>query len=203
MKRRKFISQSGLIGAAAALSPMANAQSIHGSVHADMLIKSARVYTMDGTQPLVESVAILGNRFLAVGSNTDLKSLEGPNTTVIDGTGTTVTPGFIDAHSHPDGANEVTGADVNLRSISEIKDAMHAQAAVTAPGQWVIGNKYDDTKLSDKRPVNRHDLDEAVPSQPAISKSSRRTHRCRQYTWTGTGRNTEKHPGSRGWSLRA
>jgi len=168
MKRRNFITQSGLIGAAAALSPMANAQSIHGSVHADILIKSARVYTMDGTQPLVESVAILGDRFLAAGSNTDLKPLEGPNTTVIDGTGTTVTPGFIDAHSHPDGSDEVTGADVNLRSISEIKAAMHAQAAVTAPEQWVIGNKYDDTKLNDKRPVNRHDLDEAVPSQPAI-----------------------------------
>ncbi len=168
MKRRKFITQSGLIGAAAALSPMANAQSINGSVHADLLIKSARVYTMEGTQPLVESVAILGDRFLAAGSNTDLKPLEGPNTTVIDGTGTTVTPGFIDAHSHPDGSDEVTGADVNLRSISAIKNAMHAQAAMTAPGQWVIGNKYDDTKLSDERPVNRHDLDEAVPEQAAI-----------------------------------
>jgi hypothetical protein len=123
---------------------------------------------MDGTQPLVESVAILGDRFLAAGSNTDLKSLEGPRTRVIDGTGMTVTPGFIDAHSHPDGSNEVTGADVNLRSITAIKDAMRAQAAVTAPDQWVIGNKYDDTKLSDGRPVNRHDLDEAVPSQAAV-----------------------------------
>lgn len=168
MKRRNFITHSSLIGAAATLSPLAIAQSSTGSVHADLLIKSARVYTMDGTQPLVESVAILGDRFLAAGSNTDLKPLEGPRTRVIDGTGMTVTPGFIDAHSHPDGANEVSGADVNLRSISEIKAAMHAQAAVTAPGQWVIGNKYDDTKLNDKRPVNRQDLDEAVPSQPAI-----------------------------------
>ncbi len=168
MKRRNFIAQSSLIGAAVALPPLANAQNSSGVVQADLLIKSARVYTMDGTQPLVESVAILGDRFLAVGSDTDLKSLEGPHTRVIDGTGTTVAPGFIDAHSHPDGANEVTGADVDLRSISEIKDAMHAQAAATAPGQWVIGNKYDDTKLSEKRPVNRHDLDQAVPSQAAI-----------------------------------
>lgn len=168
MRRRRFITQSGLLGTAAALSPLANAQSAGAVVKADLLIKSARVYTMDGTQPLVESVAILGDRFLAAGSNTDLKSLEGPGTTVLDGTGMTVTPGFIDAHSHPDGHNEVTGADVNLRSIAEIRDAMHAQAARTEPGQWVIGNKYDDTKLSEGRPVNRHDLDQAVPSQPAI-----------------------------------
>jgi predicted amidohydrolase YtcJ len=45
---------------------------------------------------------------------------------------------------------------------------MRRQAAQTPPGQWVIGNKYDDTKMSDERPVNRHDLDEAVPLQPAI-----------------------------------
>jgi predicted amidohydrolase YtcJ len=62
----------------------------------------------------------------------------------------------------------VTGADVNLRSIAEIKTAMRAQAGVTPPGLWVIGNKYDDTKLSEGRPVNRRDLDEAVPDQPAI-----------------------------------
>jgi predicted amidohydrolase YtcJ len=170
MKRRNFIAGSSLAGAGAALTPAAFLQAANGNgpVYADLLIKSARVYTMDGARPLAEAVAIVGNRILAVGSNSELKPLEGPATRVYDGTGTTVTPGFIDAHSHPDGVSEVTGADVNLGSIAEIKAAMHAQAAVTPPGQWVIGNKYDDTKLSEERPVNRHDLDEAVPLQPAI-----------------------------------
>jgi predicted amidohydrolase YtcJ len=170
MKRRKFISGSSLVGAGAAFAPasLLQAASGHGPIQAGLIIKSARVYTMEGGRPLAEAVAVSGNRIIAVGSNNDLKSLEGPGTQIIDGTGTTVTPGFIDAHSHPDGANEVTGADVNLRSIEEIKTAMHAQAAMTPPGQWVIGNKYDDTKLSEERPVNRFDLDQAVPLQPAI-----------------------------------
>jgi len=170
MKRRKFISGSSLAGAGLALSPAAilQAQTGAGPVQADLLIKSARVYTMDGARPLAEAVAVLGNRIIAVGSNEELKSLVAPDTRVIDGAGMTVTPGFIDAHSHPDGSNEVTGADVNLRSIAEIQAVMSAQAAVTPPGQWVIGNKYDDTKLSEGRPVNRYDLDEAVPDQPAI-----------------------------------
>ena len=132
MKRRKFISGSSMIGAGAALSPAALLQAAEssGPIHADLIIKSARVYTMEGSRPLAEAVAVSGNRIIAVGSNNDLKPLEGPGTQIIDGTGATVTPGFIDAHSHPDGANEVTGADVNLRSIEEIKTAMHAQAAV-------------------------------------------------------------------------
>lgn len=170
MKRRGFIAGSSLAGAGAVLSPGALLQAANGAapVQADLLIKSARIYTMDGTRPLAEAVAVMGNRIIAVGSNDELRPLAGPGTVEIDGAGTTVTPGFIDAHSHPDGAKEVTGADVNLRSITEIQAAMKAQAAVTPPGQWVIGNKYDDTKLIEARPVNRRDLDEAVPLQPAI-----------------------------------
>ena len=170
MKRRKFIGQSSLLGGAAAFSPVTllQAQPNNGVVRADLIIKNARIYTMDENYPLAESVAVTGNRILAVGSNDDLEPLAGLNTTIIDGTGMTVTPGFIDAHSHPDGSNEVTGADVNLRSIGEIKLAMARQAAVTPSEQWVIGNKYDDTKLNEGRPVMRRDLDAAVPTQPAI-----------------------------------
>jgi len=170
MKRRNFLSNASLAGAGIALSSPAFPQAAGkgGAVKADLMIKSARVYTMEGARPLAEAVAVLGDRIIAVGSNDELKPLAGAGTQVIDGAGMTVTPGFIDAHSHPDGASEVTGADVNLRSIAAIKDAMRAQAAATPPGQWVIGNKYDDTKLKEGRPVNRYDLDEAVPSQPAI-----------------------------------
>ena len=169
MKRRKFIAQTGLLGTAS-LAPMALAQADNTKtkIQADLLISVARVYTMDETLPMAESIAVLGNRILAVGSDTDLESLAGPQTTRIDARGHTVTPGFIDAHSHPDGSDEVTGADVNLREISAIQDAMRKQAAHTAKDQWVIGNKYDDTKLKGGRPVNRHDLDQAVPDQAAI-----------------------------------
>jgi len=169
MKRRNFLGHSSLAGAAAFTSSSAlYAKSGNGPVHADLIIKNARIYTMDDALPMAQSVAVSGALILAVGSNEALESLQGPNTAIIDGNGTTVTPGFIDAHSHPDGSNEVTGADVNLRSIAEIKTAMRTEAGQTAPGQWVIGNKYDDTKLSEERPVNRLDLDDAVPLQPAI-----------------------------------
>ena len=168
--RREFLARAGLAGLSAGFLPVASlpASEAASPVHADILITGARVYTMDDAQPEAEAVALAGDRILAVGSSDDLGGLAGPGTQLIDGRGTTVLPGFIDAHSHPDGANEVTGADVNLRSIDAIQDAMRAQAGSTSPGHWVIGHKYDDTKLAEGRPVNRHDLDEAVPRQPAI-----------------------------------
>lgn len=168
--RRAFLARASLAGTGAGLASVAPAAfgAAQSKVRADLLIQNARVYTMNEAKPTAQAVAILGNRILAVGSDEELDSLNTAGTRVVDAGGATLFPGFIDAHSHPDGANEVTGADVNLRSIEAIKKAMSAQAAQTPPGQWVIGNKYDDTKLAEGRPVNRHDLDEAVPSQPAI-----------------------------------
>lgn len=169
MKRRYFLSHSSIAGAVALASAgTLQAKSGNTPLHADLIVTGARVYTMDESLPMAQAVAVLADRILAVGSNDQISNLKGPNTTVIDAKGTTITPGFIDAHSHPDGSNEVTGADVNLRSIAEIKKTMRAEAAITPADQWVIGNKYDDTKLSEERPVNRYDLDEAVPLQPAI-----------------------------------
>jgi predicted amidohydrolase YtcJ len=170
MKRRNFLAGSSMAGAGVMFSPAASLQAAtaQGPIKADVLILGARVYTMDANRPMAEAIALMGDRIIAVGANDELESLAGPATRIIDGSGATVAPGFIDAHSHPDGSNEVTGADVNLRSVADIQAAMRAQAAVTPPGQWVIGNKYDDTKLSEERPVNRLDLDEAVPLQPAI-----------------------------------
>ena len=55
-----------------------------------------------------------------------------------------------------------------MRSIAEIKERMAARARDTPPGEWIRGFKYDDTKLAEGRPLNRFDLDEAVPDHPAV-----------------------------------
>jgi hypothetical protein len=173
--RRTFLLRSALGGAAATVTPWAalaaspaGANQAGRGPRADILIQGARIYTMESGQPQAQAIALRGDRILAVGADGELEPLRGPGTRVIDGRGTTVVPGFIDAHSHPDGIEEVTGADVDLRSVVAIQQAMRAQAGAMPPGQWVVGYKYDDTKLAEERPVNRRDLDEAVPLQPAI-----------------------------------
>lgn len=168
MKRRQFVSGTTLAGAA--FLPLAgNALAAdNSSIKADHVLINARIYSMDPTMPRAEAIALRGNRILALGSNDDMLSLGAANTEISDVGGAIIFPGFIDSHSHPDGADEVTGADVNRRSIAEIQTAMREQAGQTPPGEWVVGYKYDDTKLAEERPANRQDLDEAVPLQPAI-----------------------------------
>ncbi|MBI3695916.1 MAG: amidohydrolase, partial [Acidobacteria bacterium] len=112
--------------------------------------------------------AIAGGRFLAVGSNDDVRNLATARTRRVNLEGKTVTPGFIDAHTHPasSGRRHLREVDCDLRSIKEIQEAIRKRASETPRGQWVVGFKYDDTKTAEGRPLNRRDLDTAAPNHP-------------------------------------
>jgi predicted amidohydrolase YtcJ len=166
--RREFVTT----GAAAAALPLAlggcapgPSGSEGGGAEPDLILLNGNIYTIEDGQPRAEAFAVKDERFIAVGSNDEIQNLARPNTEVIDAGGMTVTPGFIDAHSHPSGVRELTGVNVNLSTVEEVKAALAEKATQTPPGYWVSGYMYDDTKLD--RPVTRLDLDEAVPNHPA------------------------------------
>ena len=75
-------------------------------------------------------------RFVAVGSNEEVRRHVGPNTRVIEGRGRTVVPGFIDTHVHAldVASGEAAQPFVNLRSIKEVQDWLRAQAPTAAGG---------------------------------------------------------------------
>ena len=135
---------------------------------ADLIITGANVLTMDPAIPSATAVAVRGQHILAVGNDDDVSNLKGANTEMVDARGRTVTPGFIDAHSHPLLAQEGISANVDLRRISDVQSALIAQANKTPPGHWVLGSMYDDTKFEEGRALTRKDLDEAVPDHPVI-----------------------------------
>jgi len=67
---------------------------------ADVIFLNGVILTIEASQPQAEAVAIQGNLILAVGSNTDILALKGPDTVVIDLQGKTLMPGFMEAHTH-------------------------------------------------------------------------------------------------------
>ena len=136
----------------------------------DLIVHGRTVHTMDDANPTAESFAVKDGRFVAVGSRGDIESLRGRGTRVFNHGDAVITPGFIDAHTHPAGAGvrELKDVNVDVRSIAEIKERMAARARETPPGEWIRGFKYDDTKLAEGRPLNRLDLDEALPDHPAV-----------------------------------
>ena len=166
ISRRKFLGSSAALPLGFGLAGSAGAQSGTLSGAASMIVTGARVLTMDWDNPQAEAIAIRGGRILAVGTNEEILHFANASTRRVDATGMTITPGFIDAHSHPLFAEEAIGVNVNLRRIDDVKEALAGKAANTPPGHWVRGVMYDDTKFEDERPLNRNDIDDVVRDHP-------------------------------------
>src|SRR6188472_2682928 len=67
---------------------------------ADLVIVNANVHTMNPAQKSARSIAVVGNKIVAIGGEADTKALIGPKTRVIDAKGKLIVPGFNDAHVH-------------------------------------------------------------------------------------------------------
>lgn len=136
----------------------------------EIVLYNANIHTSNPGYPKAQAIALTGGRIMAVGSNDDILHLAGRHTNKIDIGGKTITPGFIDAHSHPSysGIRHLRNVDCDLRSIASIKDAIKQKTDVTPPGDWVTGFKYDDTKTSEGRYINRYDLDEVSIDHPIM-----------------------------------
>ncbi len=130
----------------------------------DLIVVNARVLTSDAAQPRAEAFAVKNSRFVAVGSSADVRNLATAHTRVIDAARATVVPGFIDAHCHPSGINELYGVDANLRRVRELQAAIRRKVDLTPPGRWVEAFMFDDTKLDVE--LTRTQLDEVAPNHP-------------------------------------
>jgi predicted amidohydrolase YtcJ len=146
-------------------------------VAADMVVRNATVLTMDTNQPRVQAFAVLGGRFAKVGSQKEVEQWVGPKTRIVDLAGKTVVPGFIDAHAHPgpEYPEDSPWASVDcrpekVRTIDALVAALKRKAERTPKGQWVIGSRYQETKLG--RHPTRWDLDQASTNHPIIISHS-------------------------------
>ena len=85
----------------------------------------------------------------------------------------TVTPGFDDAHLHPQAIFDENsqyyrvwlGPD-KVKTIDELVAALKRKATITPPGGMINGYGYNDVTLG--RHPNRHDLDKVSTTQPVI-----------------------------------
>ncbi|HKB12570.1 MAG TPA: amidohydrolase [Vicinamibacterales bacterium] len=158
----------GAEGSAAAQQP-----AVASSAEPDLIVVNGRVLTSDASLPRAQAFAVKNSRFVAVGSTSDVRNLATARTTVIDAQQMTVVPGFIDAHSHPSGVEELFGVNTNLRTVREIQSAIRQKAENSPPEVWINGFMFDDTKLD--RPLTRKDLDEATTEHP-VSVAHRGGH---------------------------
>jgi hypothetical protein len=142
----------------------------------DTVYVNGEVLTMNATNDIAQAVAAKGDAIHAVGNNSDIRALAGPNTKVVDLAGKTLLPGFIDAHGHfpESGINTLYKVDVTsppvgtTKSIANLIQRLQEKAQKTPKSEWVQGFGYDDTLLTEKRHPTRDDLDQASTAHPIV-----------------------------------
>ena len=135
----------------------------------DLIVVNGDVHTVDGNAPRVEAFAVEDGKFTAVGSNAEIRALADGDTRVIDAHGNTVTPGFVDGHSHVSG-NSPAVAGVDLSYVVEKDEWLRLieEADARMPeGEWMTGGYWDHT-LSDAEFPTKEMLDEVVPDRPVF-----------------------------------
>jgi predicted amidohydrolase YtcJ len=136
----------------------------------DLVLLNGNVVTMDPRRPRAEAIAVHDGKFVAVGSTTEIRGLAGLGTEVVELQGRTVLPGFIDAHIHgaSSGRINMLSVDCAVATAGELKERIRRRARELPAGRWIVGDKYDDTKLDLGRPILRGDLDEATRDHPVV-----------------------------------
>ena len=173
MSRRDFLAMAGASVAACGGPQWARAaRTTEDFRSADLVVYNAKIYTVDSRLPRAEAFAVRGDRFLSVGSSEEIRRLIGKKTATLDAGRMTIVPGFIDSHNHAPG-NELlyevlvgNPYEVEFVAIADIIGKLRAKALNTPPDTWVEGYFFDDTKLTDKRPLTVHDLDEVSKDLP-------------------------------------
>src|SRR5271165_1170626 len=158
-----------LAAGAAAAATQAEAPA-PGDAHpaADLIIRDARIWTVNLKQPQADAVAVLDGRIAAVGPDSAVLLWRGPKTRVVDALGRRLLPGFNDAHVHfADGGAALTAVQLNdATSLKEFVKRIADYAAHAPKGEWIRSGNWDETKWSPAALPTRQDIDAVTPNNP-------------------------------------
>ena len=135
-----------------------------------LVLKNARIYTMDGR--VARAVAVQGDRIVKVGDDREVEAYEGTETAVYDLQGRTVVPGFNDTHTHLVGyGNSLRAANLeNLSTREALREKLdrYIRERKVPRGEWVFGRGWNQNLFSDGAFPTRRDLDAVSTEHPIL-----------------------------------
>ena len=159
------------------LSLVLTSSALLRSQSADTVLLNGKILTVDPQFSVRQAVAIHEGRVLAVGTNAQIKKLQGPKLQVIDLQGRTVIPGLIDNHMHAVRAALTWKTEVNWIGASSLADALarlHDAAQKAKPGEWLAVVTPPSTldTFKEKRRPTQAELVAAAPNNPVYVQLS-------------------------------
>ncbi len=179
---------------------------------ADLVITGGTIRTMDASQPVVDSIAIIGNEIVATGSAAKIGELVNVQTKIIRlEPGQIAIPGLIESHGHFLGLGEslmmldLAGA----KKWDDIVEQVREASETAPPGSWIIGRGWHQSKWSEAPagsiggyPDSRG-LDMAAPNNPVLlTHASGHMSIANGYAMRLSGMDTNSQPPAGGELLR-
>lgn len=134
---------------------------------ADLVFTGGPVHTLSPARSRATSVAVRGERIVAVGHD-EVRELVGPATEVVDLKGKLLIPGFQDAHAHPVGGGlELGQCDLSgATTLDEYRRRISAYAQAHPDTEWITGGGWSMEAFPGGLPTAA-ELDALVPDRPA------------------------------------
>src|SRR5262249_36453898 len=143
-----------------------------GAEPADLILTGGRIVTQDKGQPAASAAAIKDGKFVAVGSDDDVRKHRGDATKVIDVQGRTVIPGLIDSHLHATRGGRFYNLELRWDGVPTLAEALsmvREQAKRTPRGQWVrVVGGWSPFQFKERRMPTPKELSEAAPDTPVF-----------------------------------
>jgi predicted amidohydrolase YtcJ len=143
---------------------------------ADLVLLDTNIATLAALQPKTQALAVRDGKILALGTDAAIKRYVGKQTKVLDLHGAFVTPGFIEDHGHLiDTGESLMQVDVGTpKNWDEVVATVKAAVAKAKPGEWIIGQGWQQAKWN-KVPQPNVDglplpaaLDAVSPNNPVL-----------------------------------
>src|SRR5262245_47688507 len=138
----------------------------------ELILRNARISTLDPRNPQASAVAIRDGRFVAVGDDVPVMKLAGPSTRIVDANKRCVIPGLIDSHLHIIRGGLNYNLELRWDGVPSLADAMRllkAQVARTPAPQWVrVVGGFCEFQFQERRLPTLAELNAAAPDTPVF-----------------------------------
>ena len=139
---------------------------------ADLILRIARITTLDTALPSASAIAFADGRVLAVGDEAQVMAHANEDTHVIDAGGRRLVPGLNDSHTHLIRGGLNYNLELRWDGVRSLADAMamlRAQVAVTPAPQWVrVVGGFSESQFAEKRLPTLDELNAAAPDTPVF-----------------------------------
>ncbi len=136
----------------------------------NLFLINGKIHTQDPAYPHATAVAIRCGRIWAVGDDDEIRALAAPDAQVIDLGGRRVLPGLTDAHFHyydwSLGLRRLALAEVT--SLADLRTQLAQRVSETPPGQWILGQGWNESRWPEQRMPTRADLDDVALDHSVI-----------------------------------